>query len=778
MSGVEASRTLKRKASSQIIPRQQTTLAEAFSNSKKRAKGNTTMLIDLTKTPASPPANLIGGHKANTRKLTVKNLNLKDSRASQTDYYEDIIRNLNDAVDLILSGSQCHHLQASYKRCEAAVKGGQAGRCAKLVSGKLYSHAKSRRGAILERIRSGEAIVPLVVTEWRTWSYQISQLGNIFLYLDRTYLLNSSTEEPLLQSSTALFQREIVMQPEIKDGLINGVIDIFNHSRAAHGADVQDGQLLQSAIRLFESVRIYDTVFEPAFLLASEKYFQIESASAFKDSVYDLLDLISSRIASEDKRCDQYLRLTTKQSVQTIVQLQLIKSRAEDIVNGFDKVLEARDHDRLKQMYDLLAMVDESERLRNSWASCVKSAGISLISDKANDQTMVTSLLTFKEDMDTILLKSFASEDLFSKALRDQFSSFINSRGDVPAEMMAKFIDSVLRSGNKKFSETDLEAQMARLMDIFRFIASKDVFEAFYKKDLAKRLLLNKSASADAERSLLSKLKVECGPGFTQKLEGMFRDIDISRDYGKNFQNKKLDVSVLSQGSWPTYPEVKARIPDEMTTALKEFEDYYLKANNGRKLMWRHSLGHCQIKASFPKGDKELMVSLFQGIVILSFNSVVQSLSYKEIQANTGLDDKELTRTLQSLACGRPETRVLVKSPKGKDVNPDDIFKVNENFSNPKTVVKINQIQMKETSEENQATHERIVQDRSFEIQAAITRIMKAAKKKTHSELIAATIDTIKGRGIPSVAAIKQAIEKLLDREYLSRHENAYVYEA
>jgi hypothetical protein len=35
----------------------------------------------------------------------------------------------------------------------------------------------------------------------------------------------------------------------------------------------------------------------------------------------------------------------------------------------------------------------------------------------------------------------------------------------------------------------------------------KDIFEAFYKRDLAKRLLLNKSASFDAERSMLSKLK-------------------------------------------------------------------------------------------------------------------------------------------------------------------------------------------------------------------------------------------------------------------------------
>ena len=33
------------------------------------------------------------------------------------------------------------------------------------------------------------------------------------------------------------------------------------------------------------------------------------------------------------------------------------------------------------------------------------------------------------------------------------------------------------------------------------------MFEAFYKKDLAKRLLLGKSASFDSEKSMLLKLK-------------------------------------------------------------------------------------------------------------------------------------------------------------------------------------------------------------------------------------------------------------------------------
>ncbi len=69
-----------------------------------------------------------------------------------------------------------------------------------------------------------------------------------------------------------------------------------------------------------------------------------------------------------------------------------------------------------------------------------------------------------------------------------------------------------------------------------RFIHGKDVFEAFYKKDLAKRLLVGKSASVDSEKSMLSKLKAECGAGFTSKLEGMFKDMELSKDINIAFK--------------------------------------------------------------------------------------------------------------------------------------------------------------------------------------------------------------------------------------------------
>ena len=65
----------------------------------------------------------------------------------------------------------------------------------------------------------------------------------------------------------------------------------------------------------------------------------------------------------------------------------------------------------------------------------------------------------------------------------------------------------MLRAGNKGTSEEELEAVLDAVLVLFRYIQGKDVFEAFYKKDLAKRLLLGKSASIDAEKSMISKVR-------------------------------------------------------------------------------------------------------------------------------------------------------------------------------------------------------------------------------------------------------------------------------
>ena len=94
---------------------------------------------------------------------------------------------------------------------------------------------------------------------------------------------------------------------------------------------------------------------------------------------------------------------------------------------------------------------------------------------------------------------------------------------------MAKFVDKKMR-GEKGIDDIETENTLDKVMVLFRYLQEKDVFEAFYKNMLAKRLLLGKSANFDMEKTMLSKLKTECGANFTSKLEGMFQDVDLSRD--------------------------------------------------------------------------------------------------------------------------------------------------------------------------------------------------------------------------------------------------------
>ena len=118
------------------------------------------------------------------------------------------------------------------------------------------------------------------------------------------------------------------------------------------------------------------------------------------------------------------------------------------------------------------------------------------------EKTTVQGLLDFKAKLDRIVVtKCFLNNDKFAVALKDSFESFINTRQNKPAEMIAKFVYSKLRAGNKESSEEELEKLLDKIMVTLRLIHGQDVFEAFYKKDLAKRLLVGKSASVDSEKA-------------------------------------------------------------------------------------------------------------------------------------------------------------------------------------------------------------------------------------------------------------------------------------
>ena len=103
----------------------------------------------------------------------------------------------------------------------------------------------------------------------------------------------------------------------------------------------------------------------------------------------------------------------------------------------------------------------------------------------------------------------FENNQLFQKVLKEAFEVFVNKDigNTTTAELLSTFCDNIMKTGGDKL-EGEIDSNLDKIVMLFSYLSDKDMFAEFYRKQLAKRLLLNRSASDDDERSLITKLKV------------------------------------------------------------------------------------------------------------------------------------------------------------------------------------------------------------------------------------------------------------------------------
>lgn len=172
-----------------------------------------------------------------------------------------------------------------------------------------------------------------------------------------------------------------------------------------------------------------------------------------------------------------------------------------------------------------------------------------VISDPANDRQMIDSTLKLKRFIDKSVAGLFAApvrtihakgdEDVemedkpklsaeernkqleLEDAVRSGFKAGLGSRQNAPAEWIgefmplqssmltqsAKHLDMTMRKGQVSSTEAEFNVLLDEIVALIGYTPDKDVFRAFYSTGLAKRLLLNKSASDDMERNMIIKLQ-------------------------------------------------------------------------------------------------------------------------------------------------------------------------------------------------------------------------------------------------------------------------------
>ena len=651
----------------------------------------------------------------------------------------------------------------------------------------LQETSQAHLAGIAEKIEkmNGEAMLRLLKEEYDRHKKSFSIIREIFMHLDKASL-KYKDRKTVHDLSLDLWRDCVVRKETINLRMINTLLDMIKKQRDGELSDVA---LIRSVIAMLVDLGpvVYIKDFEAPFLKASQDYYEMEGrASIEKMDCPEYLFHAEKRLKEESDRVMAYLHPTTGPKLAKVVEGRLVASHAETLITsptGAISIIERDDFENLLRMYHLFVRVGCQDVLKRAIADNAKQSGLSIVEDseKSKDPCLyVRSLLDIREKYDKLLTEGLNLDKSFANAINQAFESFINKNPRSP-EHISLFMDDKLRKGTKGCTEEEIEDALDKSIILFRYLSEKDVFEKYYKQHLAKRLLNGKSYSDDAERSLLGKLKVECGYQFTSKLESMFNDIRTSRETMSQFKNwleekeisvgVDLNVQVLTTGAWPignTNAQGTCNLPRELHSCCESFKEFYDSAHSGRKLSWQTSMGTAEIRSTFGNKKHEISCSTHQMIVLMLLNDS-DNLTYHEILQATGIPDAELKMVMQSMTFIKGKN-ILKKEPDNKDIQPSDMFSVNDNFTSKLYKIKIGiSAAVRETETERTETREQVEEDRKPQIEAAIVRVMKSRKVLQHNDVITEVTRQLSSRFVPSPALIKKRIESLIDREYLER---------
>ncbi|KAK4265732.1 hypothetical protein QN277_026748 [Acacia crassicarpa] len=647
------------------------------------------------------------------------------------------------------------------------------------------------------REKHDEFMLRELVKRWANHKIMVRWLSRFFHYLDRYFIARRSLP-PLNVVGLTCF-RELVYK-EINGKVRDAVISLIDQER--EGEQI-DRALLKNVLDIFVEIGMgqmdcYENDFEAAMLKDTSSYYSRKASNwILEDSCPDYMLKAEECLKREKERVAHYLHSSSEPKLLEKVQHELLSVYANQLLekehSGCHALLRDDKVEDLSRMFRLFSKIPRGlDPVSNIFKQHVTTEGMALVKlaeDAASnkkaekrdtvglqEQVFVRKVIELHDKYLAYVNECFQNHTLFHKALKEAFEVFCNKgvAGGSSAELLATFCDNILKKGgSEKLSDEAIEETLEKVVKLLAYISDKDLFAEFYRKKLARRLLFDKSANDDHERSILTKLKQQCGGQFTSKMEGMVTDLTLAKENQASFEEYlssnpnadpgiDLTVTVLTTGFWPSYKSFDLNLPAEMIRCVEVFKDFYQTKTKHRKLTWIYSLGTCNISGKFEPKTMELIVTTYQASALLLFNSS-DRLSYSEIMTQLNLSDDDVTRLLHSLSCAK--YKILNKEPNTKSITSADYFEFNSKFTDKMRRIKIPLPPV----DEKKKVIEDVDKDRRYAIDASIVRIMKSRKVLGYQQLVMECVEQLGRMFNPDVKAIKKRIEDLISRDYLER---------
>lgn len=499
------------------------------------------------------------------------------------------------------------------------------------------------------------------------------------------YLWNHEMILPLKQQLVYILMHEIEADRkgmDINQTVISGVI----HSLA----EVEQ-------YKKEDTLELYRETFETPFLKSTGEYYRKEAAryrseldcSSYMKKVLHIIDM-------ETLRCTKFIHPSSKDKVISEIRAKMVADYAGFLHKESEQMVASGNWQDLDSVYKLSKPIEGGlKTLIQQIQSHITRVGLEAIKQVMTSdnppKAFVESFIQVYRNYSDLITNVLNGDQLFVGALDKACSAIINHRihRQQPCrspELLAKYCDSLLRkpssgsisssccSGNsvisssqsgsainKSLSESEIDEKLTLSIIVFKYIDDKDIFQKFYSKNMARRLIFSQLASMEAEESMINKLKQVCGYEFTAKLHRMFTDIGVSNELRESFnqylrlQSTQLGISfsiyVLQAGSWPLgqSPVTSFKLPEILLNSVNAFEKYYYSRFNGRVLTWLYHHCTADLKLCYTvKKQYSVSMQTFHAAILLLFETN-DELTHEEISKATQLSDDQLNKHLQGL---------------------------------------------------------------------------------------------------------------------------------
>ena len=645
-------------------------------------------------------------------------------------------------------------------------------------------------------------------------------MNRIFCYLDRFYT-KAKVKSTLAKGALNLYK--IHFFDNLKEKIFIEVNKLIKEDRRGNWEyrpkiknvmkilkflDFQNPKIIKENNRIFWTEESNDKPETEIQNLWYDNYFEGDTVKFASDKGKNDIQTMSAPeyvlsqlkyLDEEYEREKEFIHEKYHERINKLNYEHLIGTHMKEIASmdtGIKNMLETKNDIQLTNLYKLFKLYPASlKEITEEFQPYIKNRGNVIYENKElskDPKKFIPELISLKKEMDKLVYECFENNNDFQDVKNKAFSLFM--KRDVYAKQLSNYADYCMRLGFKGKSQEEIEDTLNDIIDLFKCLNSKLVFQNEANKKMSERLIKKQNLSTLAERMFITKLKQEAGVTYVSKMQEMMNDLEKNKNETDNYKllphkgapnGIKLDITVISQSAWEISKKSmeKLEMPKYLNSCLEDFEQFYLKKHQGQKLIWCLGLSKIDIEYLYLK-HKNISVSTLPQLLSLLLLEKHEKLTLGKIAEYCGCQPATIITDIPGLVFntsfnpkGAANQGIIIGTfnAQTKEFKETDEISINKNFVCSR--IKISTIPLppkKSASEIKAAELEEAQIIKRYQdniLQATLTRIMKSriGQETTHVWLVgeaAKQTDLFKAQP----QQIKENIEKLIEKNVIKRN--------